>query len=248
MSAGNRKVALVTGSSGGIGKAICLALAQSGTEIAAHYNTGEAAVQELAELVRGVGSRCLTVKADIVKEAEVKDMMRKVITEFGRIDMLINCAAVFHDATIAKMPLDYWNEVLSVNLTGTFNCTKEVIPLMRQNNFGRIVNISSVVGQTGVFGASNYAASKAGLFGFTKSAARELVRYGVTVNALALGYINTGMLLKLSPELRDTILKQIPIGRFGEPEEVAAAVLFLCSEKAGYITGQVIGINGGYYM
>ena len=242
------KVALVTGSSGGIGNAVSLALAQAGADIVAHYNRSESVVAELVKSVEALGRKCLPVKADITKENEVRDMVQKAVAGLGKIDILVNCAAVFHDATIAKMPLEVWNEVLTVNLTGTFNCTKEVIPVMRQNNFGRIVNISSVVGQTGVFGASNYAASKAGLFGFTKSAARETVRYGITVNALSLGYINTGMLLKLTPELQESIRKQIPAGRFGDPEEVAATVVFLCSEKAGYITGQVLGINGGYYM
>jgi len=242
------KVALVTGSSGGIGKAVSLALAQAGADIVAHYNRSESVVAELVKSVEALGRKCLPVKADITNENEVRDMVQKAVAGLGRIDILVNCAAVFRDATIAKMPLEFWNEVLTVNLTGTYNCTKEVIPVMRQHNFGRIVNISSVVGQTGAFGASNYAASKAGLFGFTKSAARETVKYGITVNALALGYINTGMLLKLTPELQEGIRKQIPIGRFGDPEEVAATVVFLCSEKAGYITGQVLGINGGYYM
>lgn len=242
------KVALVTGSSGGIGKVIALALAQTGADIVAQYNRNELVIIELVKTIEKLGRRCLPIKADITNENEVRDMVQKAFTELGRVDILVNCAAVFHDATIAKMPLEVWNEVLAVNLTGSFTCTKEVIPVMRQNNFGRIVNISSVVGQTGVFGASNYAASKAGLFGFTKSAARETARYGITVNALALGYINAGMLLKLTPEMQESIKKQIPIGRFGDPEEVAATVVFLCSEKAGYITGQVLGINGGYYM
>jgi len=241
-------VALVTGSSGGIGKVIALALAQTGADIVAQYNRNESVVIELVETIEKLGRKCLPIKTDITNENEVRDMVQKAFAELGRVDILVNCAAVFHDATIAKMPLKVWNEVLTVNLTGSFTCTKEVIPVMRQNNFGRIVNISSVVGQTGVFGASNYAASKAGLFGFTKSAARETARYGITVNALALGYINAGMLLKLTPEMQESIKKQIPVGRFGDPEEVAATVVFLCSEKAGYVTGQVLGINGGYYM
>jgi len=244
----SQKIALVTGSSGGIGKTISLFLAQSGADIVAHYNKGKASAEEVAQRVRGIGRKCLVVKADITESTEVKNMVRQIIAEFGRIDILVNCAGIFNDATIVKMPLEVWNEVLAVNLTGTFNCTKEVIPYMHQNSFGRIINISSVVGQAGVFGASNYAAAKAGLFGFTKAAAREEVKYGITVNALALGYIDTGMFHRLSPELQSSILKQIPAGRLGAPEEVAATVAFLCSESAGYITGQILGINGGYYM
>lgn len=249
MDSDNRqRVALITGSSGGVGRAISVFLAQSGADIVAHYHKGKASADEVAQHIQRVGKKCLVVKANITESSEVKDMVQQVIAEFGRIDILINCAAIFNDATIVKMPLEVWNEVLAVDFTGAFNCTKEVIPYMRQNNFGRIINISSVVGQTGVFGASNYAAAKAGLFGFTKSAAREVARYGITVNAVALGYIDTGMFLKLSPELQSSILKQIPMGRAGEPTEVAATVAFLASDLAGYITGQILGINGGYYM
>lgn len=238
----------MTGSSGGIGRVISLYLARSGADIAAHFKLNECAVNTLACLIAGMGKRCLPVRSDITQPGEVQEMIKRTLDKFGRLDILVNCAGIFHDASIIKMPPEAWNEVVAVNLSGTFHATKEVIPVMRQNGFGRIINVSSVVGQMGVFGASNYAAAKAGIFGFTKAAAREVVKYGITVNALALGYIDTGMLHKLSPDLQAGILKQIPIGRFGVPEEVAATAAFLCSELAGYITGQVISVNGGCYM
>jgi NAD(P)-dependent dehydrogenase (short-subunit alcohol dehydrogenase family) len=186
-----------------------------------------------------------TCKIDITDEKQVKKMIDQTVQTCGQIDILINNAGIFKDAVSWKMYKETWDSVLATNLTGAFLCTKHVLPIMRERKFGRIVNVSSIVGQTGVFGASNYAASKAGLIGFTKAIAKEVALKGITVNCVALGYIEAGMNLRLSEQLRNQIRDTIPMKRFGTPEEVSEVILFLCSKEASYITGQVIGINGG---
>ena len=175
-------------------------------------------------------------------------MVNKTLEEFGRIDILINNAGFYRDSTVWKMSEEVWDEVIDINLKGTFNCTNSVINHMRKQEFGRIISISSVVGQIGVFGTSNYSAAKAGLFGFSKAVAKEVANKNITVNVLTLGYFDIGMLRRLSESTQETILKQIPMKRFGKLEEVNATALFIASEGASYLTGQVIHLNGGYYM
>jgi 3-oxoacyl-[acyl-carrier protein] reductase len=185
---------------------------------------------------------------DVSNEDNVKEMVNNAIERFGTIDILINNAGIFKDAITWKMEKSAWDEVISTNLTGAFLCAKHVLPIMRARGWGRIVNISSIVGQVGVPGTCNYAAAKSGLFGLTKTIARECANKNITVNCVALGYFESGMNLRLPEEIRNNILNQIPMKRFGKPEEAASLVLFLCTEEAGYITGQIIHVNGGLYM
>lgn len=242
------KVCIVTGSSRGIGKGIATALAEEGAKVVINYKSqGDAAKKTADEITEKFHTDLEIVKADVSNEEDVVAMVKKTKERFGTIDILVNNAGVFKDSTIWNMDKNFWDDVISTNLTGVFLCTKHAIPLMREKNWGRIINISSVVGQIGTFGASNYAASKAGVFGFTKAVAKEVARRNITVNCIALGYVETGMNLRLPEELRQEILQQIPMKRFGKVEEVAGSVVFLCSEEAAYITGQVIHLNGGYY-
>lgn len=242
------KVAIVTGGSRGLGKEIGLCLARAGADVVVNYKEAHEAASQVTKLIKDLGRRAFSFRADVSKYQEVEAMVSKTIKEFGGVDILVNNAGIHEDSTTAKMESSAWENVIAVNLTGAFNCTKAVLNCMQDKGFGRIVNISSVVGLTGSAGASNYAASKAGLIGFTKTVAKEVAKKGVTVNALALGYIDIGMGQRLSQEMKDSILKQILIGRFGKPEEIGYAVVFLASDEAGYITGQVININGGFYL
>jgi 3-oxoacyl-[acyl-carrier protein] reductase len=243
------KVCVVTGSSRGIGKGIATAFAKEGAKILINYRSQEEAAKETAnEIIAKYHADVEIVKADVSKEEEVVEMVEKAKERFGTIDILVNNAGVFKDSVIWKMDKSFWDEVISTNLTGVFLCTKHVIPMMREKGWGRIVNISSVVGQIGTFGASNYAASKSSIFGFTKAVAKEVANKNITANCIALGYIEAGMNTRLPEEIRQKILQDIPMKRFGRVEEVAGSVVFLCTEEAAYITGQVIHINGGYYM
>ena len=243
-----KKVVIVTGSSRGIGKAIALTFASEGAKVVINYTKNKQLADEVVNQIEAIGQRAIAIKADISNNEQVEEMVRKTIDKFGSIDILINNAGTFKDSLIRKMKKDVWDEVIGVNLNGVFNCTKAVIDYMREQKWGRIINITSVQGQIGVIGASNYSASKAGVIGFTKSTAREVARKGITVNAISPGFIYTGMLRRLPQEIQDKILKQIPLGRFGKTEEMAQTVLFLSSGVGGYITGQVINVNGGYYM
>jgi 3-oxoacyl-[acyl-carrier protein] reductase len=239
----------VTGSSRGIGKGIALAFAEEGTKVVINYKSqADSAKMTADEITEKFHTDVEIIKADVSKEEEVVEMIRKTTEKFGTVDILVNNAGAFKDSTVWNMDRSFWDEIISTNLTGAFLCTKHVLPLMREKDWGRIVNVSSVVGQIGTFGASNYAAAKAGIFGFTKAVAKEVARRKITVNCIALGYIETGMNLRLQEELRQSILQGIPMKRFGKVEEVAASVVFLCTEEAAYITGQVIHINGGYFM
>jgi acetoacetyl-CoA reductase len=242
------KVCIVTGSSRGIGKGIAAAFAKEGAKIVINYQSQEDAAKKTAnEIIEKFHADVEIFRADVSKETEVIEMVKKTTERFGTVDILVNNAGVFRDSTVWNMDKNFWDDIISTNLTGVFLCTKHVLPLMREKGWGRIVNISSVVGQIGAFGASNYAASKAGIFGFTKAAAKEVARKNITVNCIALGYIETGMNTRLPEELRQSILQGIPMKRFGKVEEVAGSVVFLCTEEAAYITGQVIHVNGGYY-
>jgi len=239
-------IVLITGGTQGIGKEIARAFIRQDATVILNYHSNDR--EMLKTIEEFSGAKIMVIKADITKEGEVIDMISEIIEQFGTIDILINNAGIFKDAVSWKMDKKDWDAVLATNLTGAFLCTKHVLPIMREKGFGRIINISSVVGQVGIFGASNYTASKAGLIGFTKAIAKEVAIKGITVNCVALGYIEAGMNLRLPEELRAKIREEIPMKRFGKPEEVADTIIFLCSQSASYITGQVIGINGGCYM
>ena len=243
------KVCIVTGSSRGIGKGIATAFAREGANIVINYCSQEDAAREtFNEIVQKYRTDVEIVKADVSKEEEVVEMVKKAKERFGTIDILVNNAGIHKDSVVWKMDKNTWNEVISTNLTGVFLCTKHVVPVMREKGWGRIINISSVLGLIGTFGASNYVASKSGLFGFTKAVAEEVANKNITVNCITLGYIEAGMNIRLPEEIRQKILQGIPMKRFGKVEEVAGTVVFLCTEEAAYITGQIININGGYYM
>ena len=243
------KVCIVTGSSRGIGRGIATAFAKEGAKIVINYRSQEDVAKETAgEIDEKYGTEIEIVRADVSKEEEVVEMVERTRKRFGTVDVLVNNAGVHKDSVVWKMDVNVWEEVMSTNLTGTFLCTKHVVPIMRERNWGRIVNVSSVVGQIGLFGASNYAASKSGLFGFTKSVAREVANRNITVNCVAFGYIETGMNLRLAEETRQKVLQDISMKRFGKDEEVSGPIVFLCTNEAAYITGQIIHINGGYYM
>jgi 3-oxoacyl-[acyl-carrier protein] reductase len=241
-------VALLTGSSGGLGRSIALELAKAGCDVALHYFRHREAAETLREEVTALGRRAVAVGADVRDPEQVEAMVRTALESLGRIHFLINGAGVSRDAMVWKMKASDWDDVLRTNLSGAFNCTRAVLPVMREQGGGRIVSLASVVGQAGIAGTSAYAASKAGLMGFTRAVAREAAPKNVTVNALALGYFSAGVIHTLSTEMQQAVLRQIPFGRFGDPRHVGQLIVFLCSEAGSYITGQTININGGVYM
>lgn len=243
------RVALITGSGQGIGKAIALTFAREGAPIAVNdipFNE-EKALQTVEEL-RSLGVEAELFLADVSREGEVDAMVAAVQTRFGRLDILVNNAGINRDGLLHKASLDNWEAVMAVNLTGPFNCTKAVLPGMRTQGYGRIVNLSSLTARIGVFGTGYYATSKAGLIGLTKVTAVENVTKGITCNALAPGYINTDMMNKYPAEQTAALIAKIPMGRFAEPTEVADAALFLASDSSSYITGAVLDINGGSFI
>jgi len=242
------RVAIVTGSSRGIGRAIAIELAKEGASIVINNDKSVQEALETVEAIKKLGRRAIYFKADVSNIEETDEMFSAVMKEFGKVDILINNAGIIKDAFLEKMNMEDWHSVLSVVLTGTYNCTKSAVDFMKQQKYGRIINIASVVGQMGNIGQANYAAAKAAVIGFTKTIAKECAKYGVTVNAVSPGFIETAMLKKIPLDVVPKILSQIPLGRFGKPEEVAKLVVFLASDDASYITGQVLNINGGLYM
>ncbi len=247
------KHALITGASQGIGRATALALAREGADIAInHYPDPDGAHRRNAEAVaaevHALGRRSLVLGADVAQEKPSADMVAQAIREFGALDILVNNAGILRDATLRNLTRQQWDDVLDVNLGSMFNCAKPASSHMRERETGSIVNIASVIGLTGNFGQTNYAAAKAGAIGFTKSLAREMARYGVRVNAVAPGFMDTDMTRTIDPEIKENIRKQIPLGHFGTAEDIAAAILFLVSDDARYITGEVLSVNGGWYM
>jgi len=246
-----KTVVLITGGTKGVGKWIAEDFAKSLSEVVLVLNYKSdygTALQTEEELRQMSNAEIMLYKADIRNEDEVEKMVDVIIKTYGKIDVLINNAGVNKDAVTWKMEKKDWDEVINTNLTGAFLCTKHVLPHMRQACFGRIINISSVVGQMGVFGTCAYSATKAGLIGFTKTVAKEVANKNITVNCIALGYVQTGMSMRIDEELRKAYEKNIPLGRFATKDEVTGIVLFLCSKEASYITGQVINVNGGCYM
>jgi acetoacetyl-CoA reductase len=240
------RACLVTGGSRGIGRAIALELGQRGASVAVGYaSNGEAAEQVAAEIATH-GGKAFAFGCDVQDPEAVEPAVAAVVERFGKIDVLVNNAGITRDRSLAKMSFEEWNAVIQTNLTSVFHVTSRVLPHMVQAGYGRIVNISSVIGVHGNFGQANYAAAKAGIIGLTKTAALELARKGITVNAIAPGFIETEMIAAMPEEVRAQILAKIPLGRFGRPEEIAQAVAFLVS-SGDYITGQVIAIDGGLY-
>jgi 3-oxoacyl-[acyl-carrier protein] reductase len=240
------RTAFVTGASRGIGRAIALTLAKAGTRIVVASNERENN-EKVAEEVRALGSEATTVYLDLTSPESIKEAAATALKD-GRIDILVNNAGVTKDGLAMRMKKDDWDFVLSINLTGAFLMSQAVMPGMLKERWGRIINTASVVGQMGNAGQANYVSSKAGIIGLTKALARELASRNVTVNAVAPGFIETDMTAKLPQEVKDAMAAQIALKRFGTPEDVAAAVKFLASEEAGYITGNVINVNGGMYM
>jgi len=242
------RTALVTGGSRGIGRAIAVALADEGADVALNYVSSETAAQHVAEDIRTLGRRVILARADVSDYPDTFRMAQEVLQEFGHLDILVNNAGINSDKTFIKMDHAAWRKVLAINLDGAFNCTKVFIDQMIQRNFGRVVNITSVIGQIGNFGQANYAASKAGLMAFTKSLAKELAGKGVTVNAVAPGFIETEMVGAISEKVKQRLLDQIPLKRFGRAEEVGRAVVYLVSSDGDYVTGAELSINGGLFM
>ena len=241
------KVAIVTGASRGIGRAIALALASQGAKVVASARNAEALAKLTAE-IKSQGGDALAVVGDVAVEDDANNLVKKAVAAYGQVDIFINNAGITRDGLLLRMKTADWDAVLDTNLKGAFLCTRAVAKVMSKQRSGRIINISSVVGEMGNAGQANYCASKAGLLGLTKSVARELARRNVTVNAITPGFITTEMTEDMTEKAQETMTEQIPLGRPGSAEDVANAVIFLASEQSAYITGQVLGVNGGMYM
>jgi 3-oxoacyl-(acyl-carrier-protein) reductase len=242
------RTSLVTGASRGIGRAIALALAEEGADVAVNYVSSEAPAKEVVAQIQKMGRRAILAQADVADFPDTFRMAQEVLREFGHLDILINNAGITSDKTFVKMDHASWRKVLSINLDGVFNCTKVFIDQMIAQRYGRVVNITSVIGQIGNFGQANYAASKAGVAAFTKSLAKELASKNITVNCVAPGFTETEMVQAIPEKVRQKLLDQIPMKRFGKAEEVARACVFLCSKDGDYITGAELSINGGLFM
>ncbi|MEE8159475.1 MAG: 3-oxoacyl-[acyl-carrier-protein] reductase [Dehalococcoidia bacterium] len=238
-------VALVSGGSRGIGRAIALRLASEGVRVGVNYNTGASQAREVVEQIASGGGEALALQADVSDKVQVETLVKEILDRWQRIDILVNNAGIRRDRLLMRMTEDEWDSVISVNLKSAYLCSRAVLPHMVRQRRGRIINMSSVVGLSGNPGQANYSASKAGLIGLTKTIAREVATRNITANALAPGYIITAMVEELSEELKGQVLARIPMGRLGTPEDIAGIAAFLCSDEASYITGQVIGIDGG---
>jgi 3-oxoacyl-[acyl-carrier protein] reductase len=241
------KTAIVTGAAQGIGRAIAENLAQAGADIAVADLDPERSLETVGAIEK-LGRKALNLKVNVADTNDTKAMVEQVIKAWGKIDILVNNAGITRDGLLLRMKEEDWNLVLQINLNGTFNCTKAVLQPMTKQRYGRIVNIASIVGVIGNAGQANYSASKAAVIGFTKTVGREYASRNVTVNAVAPGFIDTAMTHGLPTDVKDTLLKQIPLGRLGTPGDVAGAVRFLVSEEAAYITGHVLHVNGGMLM
>ena len=241
----NGKIAVVTGASRGIGKAIAMKFAQLGATVVINYNGSAQKAEEVKQSITADGGRAVIMQCNVADYDACEAFFKDVINQFGRIDILVNNAGITKDGLIMRMSEEDFTSVVDVNLKGTFYCIRFASRQMMKQRSGRIINMSSVVGISGNAGQINYAASKAGVIGMTKSAAKELASRGITVNAIAPGYIETDMTNVLSDKVKEETLKQIPLGRMGQTEDIAAAAAFLASDEAGYITGQVLAVDGG---
>lgn len=242
------KVAIVTGGSRGIGQAIAWDLACNGAHVALNYRRSADEAQQLIQQIQGLGRKGLAIQADVASFADAQRMVETVVRELGRLDILVNNAGVNRDSVIWKMSEEQWDEVISIDLKGTFNYIRAAAPIFKEQGSGKIVNVTSINGLRGKFGQSNYTAAKGGVNALTKTVARELGRYNVNVNAVAPGLIETDMVKQAPQQVRDLALSEIVLGRLGTPEEVAWIVTFLCSERARHITGEVITVDGGQYL
>lgn len=241
------KVAIVTGASRGIGRSIALALAAQGVKVVASARNAEA-LANLVDEIKGQGGDALAVAGDVAVEADANALVEEAVAAYGQLDILVNNAGITRDGLLLRMKNEDWDAVLDTNLKGAFLCIRAAAKVMSKQRSGRIINISSVVGEMGNAGQANYCASKAGLLGLTKSVARELARRNVTVNAITPGFIITDMTDNMTDKAREAMTEQIPLGRLGEADDIANAVVFLASDQSAYITGQVLGVNGGMYM
>jgi acetoacetyl-CoA reductase/3-oxoacyl-[acyl-carrier protein] reductase len=241
------KTALVTGASRGIGRAIVQELAREGAKVALNYQSNDAAAKEVADTINKSGGSCVLAKANLADPKEARAMVKRVADQFGHLDILVNNAGITRDKQLAKLTDEDWLEVIQTNLNAVFFCTSAAIPVMTAQSYGRIVNVASMNGQVGAFGQANYSASKGGVFAFTRTAALELARSGITVNAVSPGYTETDMFAKVPGDIQAQIKAKIPLRRFAQPEEIARAVVFLVAD-GDYITGQAINVNGGAYM
>ncbi len=249
MGKDDSRVVLITGGSRGIGRSTALRFCEEKAKIIiVHYDPDESAAQETLEMIEKQGGHAESYKVDVSSREQVDELFSKVLGDYGRVDVLINNAGITRDTLLMRMSEKDWDAVIQINLKSVFNCTQAVIRSMIKQRSGWIVNISSVVGQIGNVGQANYAASKAGIMGFTKTVAREVAVRGIKVNAVAPGFINTEMTASLPEKVKEKFLEQIPLGRMGEPEEVAEVVYWLCSKGASYLTGQIIHVNGGMFM
>ncbi|WP_345807438.1 3-oxoacyl-[acyl-carrier-protein] reductase [Bacillus pumilus] len=242
------KTAVVTGASRGIGRSIAIDLAKNGANVVVNYSGNEAKANEVVDEIKALGQQAFAVKADVSNAEEVQALMKQAIDTFGSIDILVNNAGITKDNLIMRMKENEWDDVININLKGVFNCTKAVTRQMMKQRSGRIINLASVVGVCGNPGQANYVAAKAGVIGLTKTTAKELATRHITVNAVAPGFISTDMTDKLDENVQTEMLKQIPLARFGAPEDISNVVVFLASEGAGYITGQTIQVDGGMVM
>ena len=242
------KSALVTGASRGIGRSIALQLAEEGYNVAVNYAGSKDKAEAVVEEIKAKGVDSFAIQANVANGDEVKAMIKEVVSQFGSVDVLVNNAGITRDNLLMRMKEQEWDDVIDTNLKGVFNCIQKVTPQMLRQRGGAIINLSSVVGAVGNPGQANYVATKAGVVGLTKSSARELASRGITVNAVAPGFIVSDMTDALSDELKDQMLEQIPLARFGEDTDIANTVAFLASDKAKYITGQTIHVNGGMYL
>ncbi|MCP4346129.1 MAG: 3-oxoacyl-[acyl-carrier-protein] reductase [Desulfobacterales bacterium] len=247
MSEDSKRTIVVTGGSRGIGRAVCLSFARLGVQIYFNYSSDGDAASETEKLIAEAGGQASGMRVNVADESEVAEFFKKIISETGRTDVLVNNAGIARDGLLVRMKEKDWDDVININLKGAFNCTKIAAKSMIKQRYGRIINVSSVVGVMGNPGQANYVASKAGIIGFTKAVAKELASRNITANAIAPGYIETDMTTSMTEKAKEAMVNAIPMGRVGIPDDVAAVAVFLASDSAAYITGQVIHVDGGMY-